>query len=125
MAISARHWHGQGPLLNCIRLEESRLTFAAWLTLGLFVISYLGMTAGGVRRLRIVRGWIAGRAAVLLCVSGALSVEGAAHHLDPGAFLLALFVTALARELSALLIAVLVIGRYVALVLHERTCPVG
>ena len=50
------------------------MTFAAWLTLGLFVLTYLGMAAGGVRGLRIDRSWIACCAAVLLLVSGALSM---------------------------------------------------
>ena len=36
------------------------MTFAAWLTLGLFVLTYLGMAAGGVRGLRIDRSWIRG-----------------------------------------------------------------
>lgn len=66
------------------------MTFAAWLTHGLFVLTYLGMAAGGVRGLRIDRSWIACCAAVLLLVSGALSMEDAAHHLDPGALLLLL-----------------------------------
>lgn len=66
------------------------MTFAAWLTIGLFVFTYLGMAAGGARGLRIDRSWIACFAAVLLLVSGALSMDDAAHHLDPGALLLLL-----------------------------------
>ncbi|MEO9332841.1 MAG: citrate transporter [Pseudomonas sp.] len=66
------------------------MTFAAWLTVGLFVFTYLGMAAGGVRGLRIDRSWIACFATVLLLVSGALSMDDAAHHLDPGALLLLL-----------------------------------
>lgn len=66
------------------------MTFAAWLTIGLFVLTYLGMAAGGIRGLRIDRSWIACCAAVLLLFSGALSMDEAAHHLDPGALLLLL-----------------------------------
>ncbi|UFQ96790.1 SLC13 family permease [Pseudomonas wenzhouensis] len=66
------------------------MTFAAWLTISLFVLTYLGMAAGGIRGLRIDRSWIACCAAVLLLVSGALSMQDAAHHLDPGALLLLL-----------------------------------
>ncbi|WAJ38650.1 SLC13 family permease [Pseudomonas sp. GOM7] len=66
------------------------MTFAAWLTLGLFVLTYLGMAAGGIRGLRVDRSWIACSAAVLLLVSGALSMPEAAQHLDPGALLLLL-----------------------------------
>lgn len=66
------------------------MTFASWLTLGLFLLTYLGMAAGGVRGLRIDRSWIAGCAAVLLLVSGALSMDAAARHLDAGALLLLL-----------------------------------
>jgi hypothetical protein len=40
------------------------MTFAAWLTIGLFVLTYLGMAAGGIRGLRIDRSWIACCAAV-------------------------------------------------------------
>lgn len=66
------------------------MTFAAWLTLGLFVFTYLGMAAGGIRGLRVDRSWIACCAAVLLLVSGALSMQEAARHLDAGALLLLL-----------------------------------
>ncbi|WP_061241108.1 SLC13 family permease [Ectopseudomonas composti] len=66
------------------------MTFASWLTIGLFAFTYLGMAAGGIRGLRIDRSWIACCAAVLLLVSGALGMEEAAHHLDPGALLLLL-----------------------------------
>lgn len=66
------------------------MTFAAWLTIGLFVLTYLGMAAGGVRGLRIDRSWIACCAAVLLLVSGVLSPQQAAGHLDAGALLLLL-----------------------------------
>ncbi|HEY1025999.1 MAG TPA: SLC13 family permease [Pseudomonas sp.] len=66
------------------------MTFTAWLTIGLFILTYLGMAAGGIRGLRIDRSWIACFAAVVLLVSGALSMNDAAHHLDPGALLLLL-----------------------------------
>ncbi|GIZ11011.1 SLC13 family permease [Pseudomonas sp. NCCP-436] len=66
------------------------MTFAAWLTLGLFIFTYLGMAAGGIRGLRVDRSWIACCAAVLLLVSGALSMQEAARHLDAGALLLLL-----------------------------------
>ena len=62
----------------------------SWLVLGLFVVTYLGMAAGGVRGLRIDRSWIAATAAVLLLVFGAVSPAEAAHHLDAGALLLLL-----------------------------------
>jgi len=61
-----------------------------WVVLGLFVVTYLGMAAGGIRGLRVDRSWIAGCAAVLLLVSGALSPVEAASHLDAGALLLLL-----------------------------------
>ncbi|MFI8747148.1 SLC13 family permease [Pseudomonas sp. NPDC077186] len=66
------------------------MALSSWLTLGLFVLTYLGMAAGGVRGLRIDRSWIAACAAVLLLVSGALSMDEAARHLDAGALLLLL-----------------------------------
>lgn len=66
------------------------MTFASWLTIGLFLLTYLGMAVGGVRGLRIDRSWIACCAAVLLLVSGALSPQEAASHLDAGALLLLL-----------------------------------
>lgn len=66
------------------------MTFASWLTIGLFVLTYLGMAVGGVRGLRIDRSWIACCAAVLLLVSGVLSPQQAAGHLDAGALLLLL-----------------------------------
>lgn len=66
------------------------MTFASWLTIGLFAFTYLGMAAGGLRGLRVDRSWIACSAAVLLLVSGALSMHDAAQHLDPGALLLLL-----------------------------------
>jgi len=61
-----------------------------WLVLGLFVLTYLGMAAGGIRGLRIDRSWIAGCGAVLLLVSGAQSPVQAASHLEAGALLLLL-----------------------------------
>jgi Na+/H+ antiporter NhaD/arsenite permease-like protein len=66
------------------------MTITSWLVIGLFFFTYLGMAAGGVRGLRIDRSWIAGCAAVLLLVSGALSMDEAARHLDAGALLLLL-----------------------------------
>lgn len=66
------------------------MAMSAWLVLGLFVVTYLGMAAGGVRGLRIDRSWIAATAAVLLLVFGAVSPAEAAHHLDAGALLLLL-----------------------------------
>jgi Na+/H+ antiporter NhaD/arsenite permease-like protein len=66
------------------------MTITSWLVIGLFFLTYLGMAAGGVRGLRIDRSWIAGCAAVLLLVSGALSMDEAARHLDAGALLLLL-----------------------------------
>ena len=61
-----------------------------WVVSILFVVTYLGMAAGGIRGLRIDRSWIAGCAAVLLLVSGAQSPTEAASHLDAGALLLLL-----------------------------------
>ena len=61
-----------------------------WVVSGLFVLTYLGMAAGGIRGLRVDRSWIAGCAAVLLLASGALSPGAAASHLDAGALLLLL-----------------------------------
>ncbi len=61
-----------------------------WVVSVLFVLTYLGMAAGGVRGLRVDRSWIAGCAAVLLLVSGAQSPSEAASHLDAGALLLLL-----------------------------------
>lgn len=66
------------------------MAMTSWLVLGLFVLTYLGMAAGGVRGLRIDRSWIAATAAVLLLVFGAVSPAEAAHHLDAGALLLLL-----------------------------------
>lgn len=62
----------------------------SWWVLGLFVATYLGMAAGGIRGLRVDRSWIAGFAAVLLLISGALTPSGAAAHLDGGTLLLLL-----------------------------------
>lgn len=56
----------------------------------LFVLTYLGMAAGGVRGLRIDRSWIAGGAAVLLLFTGVIAPAQAAEHLDAGALLLLL-----------------------------------
>ena len=61
-----------------------------WVVSILFVLTYLGMAAGGIRGLRVDRSWIAGCAAVLLLVSGAQSPAEAASHLDAGALLLLL-----------------------------------
>jgi Na+/H+ antiporter NhaD/arsenite permease-like protein len=61
-----------------------------WVILALFVLTYLGMAAGGIRGLRVDRSWIAGCAAVLLLVTGAQSPGEAASHLDAGALLLLL-----------------------------------
>jgi Na+/H+ antiporter NhaD/arsenite permease-like protein len=63
---------------------------AVWVISILFVLTYLGMAAGGIRGLRIDRSWIAGGAAVLLLFSGAISPAQAAEHLDAGALLLLL-----------------------------------
>jgi Na+/H+ antiporter NhaD/arsenite permease-like protein len=65
-----------------------RMTF--WVVSILFVLTYLGMAAGGIRGLRVDRSWIAGCAAVLLLFSGAQSPAEAASHLDAGALLLLL-----------------------------------
>lgn len=65
-------------------------SMTVWVVSGLFVLTYLGMAAGGIRGLRVDRSWIAGCAAVLLLVSGALSPAEAASHLDAGALLLLL-----------------------------------
>lgn len=62
----------------------------SWLVLGLFISTYLGMAAGGIRGLRVDRSWIAGCAAVLLLVAGVLAPAEAARHLDAGALLLLL-----------------------------------
>jgi Na+/H+ antiporter NhaD/arsenite permease-like protein len=61
-----------------------------WIVSILFVLTYLGMAAGGIRGLRVDRSWIAGCAAVLLLVSGVQSPAEAASHLDAGALLLLL-----------------------------------
>lgn len=61
-----------------------------WVVSILFVLTYLGMAAGGIRGLRVDRSWVAGCAAVLLLVSGAQSPADAASHLDAGALLLLL-----------------------------------
>ncbi|MDP3813635.1 SLC13 family permease [Pseudomonas sp.] len=61
-----------------------------WVVLALFVLTYLGMAAGGIRGLRVDRSWIAGCAAVLLLVTGAQSPGEAAGQLDAGALLLLL-----------------------------------
>lgn len=66
------------------------MAMTSWLVLGLFVLTYLGMAAGGIRGLRIDRSWIAATAAVLLLVGGALTPAEAAGHLDAGALLLLL-----------------------------------
>lgn len=66
------------------------MAITAWLVLGLFVLTYLGMAAGGIKGLRVDRSWIAATAAVLLLVSGALAPSEAASHLDAGALLLLL-----------------------------------
>ncbi|WXL24840.1 SLC13 family permease [Ectopseudomonas mendocina] len=63
---------------------------AVWVISILFVLTYLGMAAGGIRGLRIDRSWIAGGAAVLLLFSGAITPAQAAEHLDAGALLLLL-----------------------------------
>jgi Na+/H+ antiporter NhaD/arsenite permease-like protein len=59
-----------------------------WVVAILFILTYLGMAAGGIRGLRVDRSWIAGCAAVLLLVSGAQTPAVAASHLDAGALLL-------------------------------------
>ncbi|MEK8079213.1 SLC13 family permease [Pseudomonas sp. XK-1] len=61
-----------------------------WVVSILFVLTYLGMAAGGIRGLRIDRSWIAGCAAVLLLFTGVQSPREAADHLDAGALLLLL-----------------------------------
>ena len=61
-----------------------------WVVSILFVLTYLGMAAGGIRGLRVDRSWIAGCAAVLLLFSGAQTPGEAAGHLDAGALLLLL-----------------------------------
>ncbi|WP_296219424.1 SLC13 family permease [Pseudomonas sp. UBA2684] len=66
------------------------MAITSWLVLGLFVLTYLGMAAGGIKGLRVDRSWIAATAAVLLLVSGALAPSEAASHLDAGALLLLL-----------------------------------
>jgi Na+/H+ antiporter NhaD/arsenite permease-like protein len=63
---------------------------AVWVISILFVLTYLGMAAGGIRGLRIDRSWIAGGAAVLLLFTGAIAPAQAAEHLDAGALLLLL-----------------------------------
>lgn len=66
------------------------MAITSWLVLGLFVSTYLGMVAGGIKGLRVDRSWIAACAAVLLLVAGVLSPKEAASHLDAGAILLLL-----------------------------------
>lgn len=66
------------------------MAISSWLVLGLFGATYLGMAAGGIWGLRVDRSWIAGCAAVLLLVAGALAPAEAARHLDAGALLLLL-----------------------------------
>lgn len=66
------------------------MAITSWLVLGLFVLTYLGMAAGGIGGLRVDRSWIAGCAAVLLLVAGAQTPGEAASHLDAGAILLLL-----------------------------------
>lgn len=66
------------------------MTSMSWVVLGVFVLTYLGMAAGGVRGLRMDRSWIAGAAAVLLLFIGAQTPAEAASHLDAGALLLLL-----------------------------------
>ena len=61
-----------------------------WVVSTLFVLTYLGMAAGGIRGLRVDRSWIAACAAVLLLVTGAQSPGEAASQLDAGALLLLL-----------------------------------
>src|SRR3990167_8997921 len=61
-----------------------------WVVSILFVLTYLGMAAGGIRGLRIDRSWIAGCAAVLLLFTGVQSPREAADNLDAGALLLLL-----------------------------------
>lgn len=60
-----------------------------WVVSILFVLTYLGMAAGGIRGLRVDRSWIAGCAAVLLLFSGAQTPGGAVIWM-PGRFLLLL-----------------------------------
>ncbi len=66
------------------------MAMTSWVVLGLFVLTYVGMAAGGIRGLRVDRSWIAGCAAVVLLFSGAQSPGEAAGHLDAGALLLLL-----------------------------------
>ncbi|MHA6494189.1 SLC13 family permease [Pseudomonas borbori] len=62
----------------------------SWWVVGCFVLTYLGMAAGGIRGLRVDRSWIAAAAAVLLLISGAQTPGAVASHLDAGALLLLL-----------------------------------
>jgi len=75
-----------------------------WVVSILFVLTYLGMAAGGIRGLRVDRSWIAGCAAVLLLVCGAQSPAEAASHLDAGALLLllALMLTRRPRSMASI-----------------------
>ena len=73
-----------------VRVQWDGRSMTFWVVSILFVLTYLGMAAGGIRGLRVDRSWIAGCAAVLLLVSGAQSPGDAASHLDAGALLLLL-----------------------------------
>ena len=66
------------------------MALTSWGVLGLFVMTYLGMAAGGIPGLRVDRSWIAGCATVLLLFCGLQSPGEAAAHLDAGALLLLL-----------------------------------
>lgn len=66
------------------------MALTSWVVLGLFVMTYLGMAAGGIPGLRVDRSWIAGCAAVVLLFCGVQSPGEAASHLDAGALLLLL-----------------------------------
>ena len=61
------------------------MALTSWVVLGLFVMTYLGMAAGGIPGLRVDRSWIAGCAAVVLLFCGVQSPGEAASHLDAGA----------------------------------------
>lgn len=62
----------------------------SWWVLTLFAVTYIGMAVGGIPRLRVDRSWIAAFAGMLLLVSGAMTPQEAAGHLDAGALLLLL-----------------------------------
>lgn len=83
------------------------MTPLAWLTLGVFIATYLGMAIGGLRGLRIDRAWIALAAASVLLISGAQPVTELGHVLDASALLLlfALMVISAQFELSGLYLA--------------------